>query len=159
MQRGKDRRAPFLQKPGAPDLTKILELVQIDLFEEERIFCYATIVFQFMSDCASQWVVKSSWDGDGRTQVKVTVGDRVFTLDTEWNHVAESPTSSKIHEEQVGQSLTFNSKPQTWSESFVLLPTFSSPTSYKIHEEQIGEVDFHFKTTSMKWKFCSPPDF
>ena len=103
VQRGKDRRAPFLQKPGAPDLTKILELVQIDLFEEERIFCYATIVFQFMSDCASQWVVKSSWDGDGRTQVKVTVGDRVFTLDTEWNHVAESPTSSKIHEEQVGQ--------------------------------------------------------
>ena len=120
MQRGKDRRAPFLQKPGAQ------ELDQIDLFEEEKIVCCATIGFQVMSDNDSQWVVKSSWDGDGRTQVKVTVGDRVFTLDTEWNHVAESPTSSKIHEEQVGQleKLTFNSKPQTWSESFVLLPNF-----------------------------------
>ena len=54
MQRGKDRRATLLQKPGAPELTKILELVQIDLFEEEKIFCCATIGFQVMSDCASQ---------------------------------------------------------------------------------------------------------
>ena len=54
VQRGKDRRATLLQKPGAPDLTKILELDQIDLFEEEKIFCCVTIVFQVMSDCASQ---------------------------------------------------------------------------------------------------------
>ena len=61
------------------------------------------------------------------------MGDRVFTLDTEWNHVAESPTSSKIHEEQVGQlgKLTFISKPQVRSESFVLLLTFNcSPGSW-----------------------------
>ena len=51
MQRGKDRRATLLQKPGAPDLTKILELDQIDLFEEEKIFCCVTIGFQVMSDC------------------------------------------------------------------------------------------------------------
>ena len=54
MQRGKDRRAPFLQKPGALDLTKILELDQIDLFEKEKIFCCATIGFQVMSDNDSQ---------------------------------------------------------------------------------------------------------
>ena len=54
MQRGKDRRAPFLQKPGAPDLTKILELDHIDLFEEEKIFCCVTIGVQVISDCASQ---------------------------------------------------------------------------------------------------------
>ena len=28
------------------------------------------------------------------------MGDRIFTLDTDWS-VAESPTSSKIHDEQV----------------------------------------------------------
>ena len=33
--------------------------------------------------------------------VQVTVGDRVFTLDTDSWSVAESPTSSKIHDEQV----------------------------------------------------------
>ena len=54
MQRGEDRRAPFLQEPGAPNLTKILELDQIDLFEEEKIFCCATIGFQVMSDNDSQ---------------------------------------------------------------------------------------------------------
>ena len=44
-----------------------------------------------------------------------------------------SPTFSKIHEEQVGEleKLTFISKPQAWSESFVLLLTFNcSPGSW-----------------------------
>ena len=44
----------------------------------------------------SPYFVKESWQ-----DLKVIVGDRVFTLDTDWS-VAESPTSSKIHEEQVG---------------------------------------------------------
>ena len=53
-------------------------------------------------------------------EVKVSSASRLFF-----------PTSSKIHKEQVGESLTFFSKPQAWSESFVLLLTFNcSPASW-----------------------------